>query len=161
MNTEKKLLNRMQAYCARAERCRFDVETKLKQAGADAALCERILQQLVEERFLDDERFAHAYARDKYCFNGWGPRRIALELGRRRIPAAVVTAALSALQEGDDKPEDTLPQLMERKLRTVKAADDRTRMQRLVRWAVGRGFEYDRVMKEASRLIQNADAEEW
>ncbi len=50
---------------------------------------------------------------------------------------------------------------MERKLRTIKAADDRTRMQRLVRWAVGRGFEYDRVMKEASRLIQNADAEEW
>ena len=66
MRTEEELLNRMQAYCARTEHCRSEVAAKLRQAGADVRMIERILQRLVDDRFIDEERFARAYAHDKY-----------------------------------------------------------------------------------------------
>ncbi|WP_304296904.1 regulatory protein RecX [Porphyromonas gulae] len=160
MKTEEELLNRMQAYCARTEHCRSEVAAKLRQAGADELMIERLLQQLVEDRFIDEERFARSYARDKYRFNGWGPKRIALELTKRHIPDSIITSALSDLEEGEDKIEDSLTRLLERKLRSIKDTDDRNRLHKLVRWAVGRGFEYEQVMKEASRLIRKGYEED-
>ncbi|KKC51803.1 regulatory protein RecX [Porphyromonas gulae] len=160
MKTEEELLNRMQAYCARTEHCRSEVATKLRQAGADELMIERLLQRLVEDRFIDEERFARAYARDKYRFNGWGPKRIALELAKRHIPDSIIGTTLSDLEEGEDKIEDSLTRLLERKLRSIKDTDDRNQLHKLVRWAVGRGFEYEQVMKEASRLLRKGYEED-
>ena len=53
-----------------------------------------------------------------------------------------------------------VPRLLERKLRSIKDADDRGRLHRLVRWAVGRGFEYEQVMREASRLLRKGYEED-
>ncbi|KGN72683.1 recombinase RecX [Porphyromonas gulae] len=160
MKTEEELLNRMQAYCARTEHCRSEVAAKLRQAGADDRMIEQVLQRLVDDRFIDEERFARAYARDKYRFNGWGPKRIALELTKRHIPDSIITSALSDLEEGEDKIEDSLTRLLKRKLRSIKDTDDRSCLHRLVRWAVGRGFEYEQVMKEALRLIRKGYEED-
>ena len=77
-----------------------------------------------------------------------------MELAKRHIPDSIITSALSDLEEGEGKIEDSLTRLLERKLRSIKDTDDRSRLHRLVRWAVGRGFEYEQVMKEASRLIR-------
>lgn len=159
MKTEEQLLSRMQAYCAQAEHCRSEVAKKLQQAGAESALIERISDQLIKDRFIDEERFARAYARDKYRFNGWGPKRIAMELHKRQIPHTIIDSALTDLQEGDDRIENPLPKLLKKKLQTIKGGDDRNRLIRLVRWAVGRGFNYEEVMKEASILIRNIDEE--
>ncbi|WP_308587455.1 regulatory protein RecX [uncultured Porphyromonas sp.] len=160
MKTEEELLNRMQAYCARTEHCRSEVAAKLRRAGIDELMIERLLQRLVEDRFIDEDRFARAYARDKYRFNGWGPKRIASELAKRRIPDSIIGSTLLDLEEGEDKIEDNLPRLLERKLRSIKDADDRGRLHRLVRWAVGRGFEYEQVMREASRLLRKGYEED-
>ncbi len=162
MNREAKVLSKMQAYCIRGERCKNDIYKKLAPYAEDldAQAQARIIRSLILDRFIDEERFAKAYARDKYRFNGWGPRRIALELKQRRIDDATIQSALDDLSKGDDALPDQLAELMQNKLRSIKAQTPYETYQKLMRWAVGRGFEYAHCKRIASELLGQLDFDE-
>ena len=70
---EARLLSIMQSQCSRQELCRNDIRRRLEKRGAEPAGIERIIEQLCDDRFLDEERYAGAYIRDKIGFQGWGP----------------------------------------------------------------------------------------
>lgn len=146
--TEAEMLHRAAAYCSTAERCIQDVEMKIKAAGLSPEESERIIARLLEEKFIDEQRFARYFVNDKLRFNKWGRIKIGYELQRKNIPAPVRQEAL----EGIDDTEYTsiLLSLLKAKKRSTKGKDERDIYIKLLRFAAGRGFE----SREASRCLK-------
>lgn len=146
--TEAEMLHRAAAYCSTAERCIQEVEKKIKAAGLSPEESERIIARLLEEKFIDEQRFARYFVNDKLRFNKWGRIKIGYELQRKNIPAPVRQEAL----EGIDDTEYTsiLLSLLKAKKRSTKGKDERDIYIKLLRFAAGRGFE----SREASRCLK-------
>ena len=85
--TEAEMLRRAAAYCSTAERCIQDVQKKIKAAGLTQEEGERIIARLLQEKFIDEHRFARYFVNDKLRFNKWGRIKIAYELQKKNIPA--------------------------------------------------------------------------
>ncbi len=95
--TAEAALAKMQALCAKAEHCTFEIATKLRRMVLPSAAIAEIIEALKRDRFIDDARFARALARDKARFAGWGPRKIALALRMKHISPEIVTDALASV----------------------------------------------------------------
>ena len=80
------LLNKAAAYCAAAEHCRSEVQTKLLQWGASANQTSDILDQLEDQGFLSETRYCSAFVNDKIRFQGWGKEKIRMALKQKRLP---------------------------------------------------------------------------
>ena len=92
---EKKVLERLQRQCARMESCTFDVRRKaLKAMEGDADAADRIVSSLVTDRFVDDRRYAAAFAREKSSLQGWGPVKIRFQLRGKGISDEIISEAL-------------------------------------------------------------------
>lgn len=137
--TEAEMLHRAAAYCTAAERCIQDVEKKIAAAGLPADAAERIINRLVTERFIDENRFCQSFVNDKIRFNRWGRIKIAYELQKRHIPAELRREALENIDEAAYRA--ILLKLLKEKKRTIKGKDSRDIFQKLLRFAAGRGFE--------------------
>ena len=92
MEEKEKLLGRMMRLCAGRECCRSDIRRKL--AALPPAAAQEVLDTLCREGYLDDARYARAFARDKSALQGWGSLKIQLALQRKQIDAADIVAAL-------------------------------------------------------------------
>lgn len=143
-----KVADRMRALCSRREYCRKDVLKKVMTAlDGDAAKAEEIVQKLVEEKYVDDRRYAAAFARDKSAISGWGQAKIKYMLAAKGIDRDIIS---EALDEIDGKRADArLQKLMENKARSLK--DDPQRRIKLLRFGMGRGYGYEEVLS----LIDN------
>ncbi len=142
------MLRRAAAYCSTAERCIQDVQKKIKAASLTQEEGERIIARLLQEKFIDEHRFARYFVNDKLRFNKWGRIKIAYELQKRNIPAPIRAEAL----EGIDETEYThiLQSSLKAKKKSTKGKDDRDIYIKLLRFAAGRGFE----SREASRCLK-------
>ena len=88
---EKDCLSRLQKLCSKAEYCEADVYKKaLKYMDSDAEAAARITRSLVEERYVDDLRYAGAYVREKANIQGWGPVKIRFQLRAKGVNDAVI-----------------------------------------------------------------------
>ena len=85
--TPKEAVARLASYCATSEHAPLELLRKLQRWGIEGDEAEEIVEQLKAEGFVDERRFAVAFVRDKYRFNGWGPLRLRDELRRLRIPS--------------------------------------------------------------------------
>ena len=141
--TYKKHLACLQALCSRSEKCRADIRLKLEQAGVSPAETEAILNALEKERFLDQERYATAYARDKSNLQGWGPRKIYNMLRIKEIPEEVIEKALSGL--GEEQIRQRLTEAL-KKHRSFREKDPRKQYAALVRFGLGRGYSYAQIV---------------
>lgn len=155
---EKHLLDRMRALCSRRECCTWDIRRKVAEIlrkdiseedpsglmgvkpGADTSV-EEIVASLVADRYIDDLRYASAFARDKAAIAGWGRVKIRHALEMKKIPANTISDALQEIDEG--RADERLLRLLENKYRSLK--DDPLCRMKLVRYALGRGYEYDMV----------------
>lgn len=148
----QKVADRMRGLCSRREYCRQDIMKKVLAAlGGDADEAERILDRLVEEKYLDDLRYASAYARDKSSIAGWGATKIRYMLASKGIDRETVAAALQEVDE--DKASDRLEKLLVGKVRSLK--DDPQRRMKLLRFALGRGYQYDEAAEVIGRLLND------
>lgn len=159
--TEEELLHRAAAYCSGVERCRQDVEKKIAAAGLPPEATARIIQRLVDERFIDEARFCRSFVNDKLRFNKWGRIRIGYELRQRQIPKALIAEALEAIDEAAYR--EILKTLLKDKRRSVKAKDKRDLFSKLLRFAAGRGFESESIIKCLQELgdYEELDQEDW
>ena len=101
----------------------------------------KILQTLIEEKYVDDLRYAEAYARDKSSIAGWGEVKIRYMLSAKGIDRDTISKAMEEIDE--KKADDRLHKLLENKYRTLK--DDPQWRMKLLRFALGRGYSYDEV----------------
>lgn len=92
--------HKLEQYCAYQERCHWEVRQKMFSLRIDRDLAEEILVHLIDSGFLDEERFARAFARGKHRIKHWGKQRITMELKARQISAYNMKAALSEIQDG-------------------------------------------------------------
>jgi len=97
-------LNRAAAYCSRQERCVYDVECKLEAWNVDPDEFGAIIERLKKEKFIDEERYATFFVRDKFRFNGWGKVKIRWALKKKNVDPAAVAKALDVINplEGVD-----------------------------------------------------------
>lgn len=154
--TPEQALARLQGQCSKAEYCCGQIRQRLLRWSHKETACgkpgfseeeiERILSSLVKERFVDDARFADAYVRDKARFSKWGAVKIAYNLKRMGVGAAIVR---SALQENSQFFDDgMLLDLLQKKWKSLKSGEPVERKrEKLVRFALQRGFDYGQIMK--------------
>lgn len=152
------MLRRAAAYCSTAERCIQDVQKKIKAAGLTLEEGERIIARLLQEKFIDEHRFARYFVNDKFRFNKWGRIKIAYELQKRNIPAAIRTEALEGIDETEYA--HILQSLLKAKKKSTKGKDDRDIYIKLLRFAAGRGFENREVSRCLKQLFNGNDYEE-
>ena len=135
-------LSRLQKLCSKAEYCRADVYRKaLKDLEGDAEAAGKVVEQLVADKYVDDARYASAYAREKAGLQGWGPVKIRFQLRARGVSDAVIASALREIEP--EKAESRLEKLLAAKARTLEG-DPQFRL-KLLKFALSRGYEYDTV----------------
>lgn len=145
-----KVTDRMRALCSRREYCRRDVLKKVMTAlDGDSAKAEEIVQKLVEEKYVDDRRYAAAFARDKSAISGWGQAKIKYMLAAKGVDRDIISEALGEID--DKRADDRLQKLMENKARSLK--DDPQRRMKLLRFGVGRGYGYEEVLFVIDRIL--------
>ena len=145
-----------EAYCAMSEHCTDDVCRKLEQWGAPLAEFDSILEHLKKEKYVDDRRYAIAFVRDKYRFNQWGRIKIAQSLRLKQIGSEEIKLAMEEVDETEYL--DILTSVIRRKLPAVKAVNDYERRGKLVRFAVGRGYEVEKILQCLNRIGYEDDS---
>ena len=137
--TKPHAMNRAAALCARCEQAPGDIRDKLTKWGLSRADADHILQQLTEQGFIDERRFAKAFVNDRFTFNGWGRIKIAHQLRQKGIKAEIIDNALTAIN--DELYRERLIELLKAKWRTVKDREPRAAWAAMMRFAASRGFE--------------------
>ncbi len=144
----KEALQRAAALCSRQEQCTSHIRGKLKEWQIPEAETERILQKLQQEKFLDDNRYATFYVKDKFRFNRWGRIKISHMLRQKEVKENDIQNALDQIDE--ESYFQTCLDLIKSKSKTLKEKNQYTRKGKLYRFAAGHGFEPDlihRVLK--------------
>ena len=144
-----KILNRLQAQCVRREYCIADVTAKAVRAlDGDKDAARVVVEALVADRFVDEARYAAAFAREKAALTGWGPVKIRYALAAKGIPRETV---VQALEEIDDPAAGRkMEAVLRTKYRTL-AGDPQVRL-KLLKFALGRGYEYEAVRELVDRI---------
>lgn len=137
--SEKEALLKLSALCSRAEHSSGEMRDKLRRWGVDNETSERIVARLVDERFVDDERFCRFFVRDKIRFDKWGRRKIEQALYVKGVDSEVGRKVLDEVDDSDYMA--VLRPLIAAKRHTVKAASDYEMNAKLMRYAMSRGFD--------------------
>lgn len=147
-----KILCSLQARCVKTEYCVSDIRKKaLKASGGDRQTAEALVEALVRDRFVDDCRYASAFAREKSSITGWGPSKIRYALTMKGIPRSVIDEAMPQI---DAQAADT-------KMRKVLAAKWKTLREdpygkfKLVKYGLSRGYAYDAVSDCVESLLKD------
>lgn len=138
--TADEILYKLAARCSTSEQCLSDVEAKLKRYDLSEEERTRILQHLVEEKYIDDKRYAEAFVRDKYRFNKWGRIKIAQGLRMKGIDNGTVNKAMELIDEAEYL--HILRELIKAKRKSIRGKSDYEVNGKLIRFAIGRGFEF-------------------
>ncbi len=135
-------LEKIKHYCAYQERCHSEVRTKLLELKVYGDELEGMMAILIEENFLNEERFARAFARGKFYFKKWGRIKIRHQLKARNISTTLIQIAMKEIDENDY--EHTFNALAEKKLETLKAEKNKfVKMNKLKNYLLQKGFEND------------------
>lgn len=137
--------NKAALLCSRYEKCTSEVMEKLQNWGLTPEETKPVVSKLIAEKYIDDERFARAYVKDKFRFNHWGKQKIKHMLQAKHISPDILKLAFDEIE--DETYASDLRQLLKDKDRSVKAKDDFDRRTKLMRFALGRGFETGLVIK--------------
>ncbi len=137
--------DRIEMYCSRSEQCRFSVRKKLQSWHVPDTEIARILENLEDERFIDEQRYASAFTNDKVKFGHCGKQKIRFELKQHGIPDSCIRKALEEI------PEELYVRIMEEvalsKWEKLSAEENVfVRRQKLSAFLLSRGFEMDRII---------------
>ncbi len=136
---------KLSALCAASEQCIHDVRKKMQRWELTEEQQQSIIDRLVKEKYIDENRYAHAFVRDKSRYNRWGAVKIKNELRKRNISSHDIKDALTELS--DDDTLETLRQLIDKKRPTVKGRSEYEINAKLIRFALSRGFEMKDILK--------------
>jgi regulatory protein len=156
--TEQGAYLQLAQLCARAEHCQYELIEKMRRWEMSDEAQARVMQRLVSERYVDDERYARAFVRDKIRYNKWGRRKVEQALWMKHIDDDIRSRALSEID--DEEYLSVLRPLLKQKRRSIKAASDYERNQKLVKFALGRGFTFDIIRQCIDGDVDEVDEED-
>ena len=140
MNKEK-ALSLAAAICSKKEHCSWEIQEKLVKWEIPEKEIDRIMTFLHQHRFIDDARYAQAYAEDKFRFNHWGKQKIALMLHRKKIDPDLISQVLEALDT--DTYQEACLTLLKQKMKSLAGEEPYKRKAKLIRFGLSRGFGYE------------------
>lgn len=132
---------KLTALCARSEHCQQEMLDKMRQWGVSEEEQAQVMQRLVNERYVDDERFTRAFVNDKIRYNKWGRRKVEQALWMKHIDEHIARAILDEVD--DEEYTATLTPMLKQKRRTTKANSDYELNMKLIKFALSRGFTMD------------------
>ena len=139
--TEQEAYLQLAALCAQAEHCQQEMRDKMRRWELDEIVQNRIIDRLIKERYVDDERYARAFVKDKIRYNKWGRRKVQQGLWQKRIDTDIQQRVLDEIDEKEYL--DILRPLLKKKRKNIRAASDYELNQKLARFALSRGFTFD------------------
>ena len=141
VKTEQEAYLQLAAVCAQAEHCEQEMRDKMKRWELDETVQNRVIDRLTKERYIDNERYARAFVKDKIRYNKWGRRKVQQALWLKRIDDDIQQLVLDEIDEKEYL--DVLRPLLKQKRKSIKAQSDYELNQKLVRFALSRGFTFD------------------
>jgi len=151
--TLKEAKKKIYRFCAYQERSHKQVKIRLKSFGLSSQQVDEITVELIGEGFLNEERFARAFAGGKFRLKKWGKLRIIRELEMQEVSANCIMLALKEIETEDYLL--SLKKLLERKLRSLDVSNPFVRRDKAARYAITKGFEPELVWRELRLLLSN------
>ena len=128
-------------YCSLSEHCIKKVREKLVRWETPKEFIDPIIEKLLEQDYINEERFSRAFVKDKFRFNHWGRIKIQTHLRALSISSENITKAMDEIDE--DEYAEILDEIVEKKRKTIKKGTDYEIRAKLLRHALSRGFEYE------------------
>lgn len=141
MKSENEAYLTLAALCAQAEHCQYEMVEKMRRWEFSEEAQARVMQRLVAEQYVDDERFARAFVKDKIRYNKWGRRKVEQALWAKHIDEDIRQRVLDEVD--DEEYISVLRPLLKQKCKSTKANSDYELNGKLIRFAMGRGFTMD------------------
>jgi len=152
--TPKQALARIQKICSVQEKCSFDVRRKLSDWGFENIAIEKIIIILIEDKFVDDNRFAKSFVREKFRINKWGRIKITYALKQKRIPESTIDLALEEIEE--EEYLHILETELIKKKKSIKAKNQFDLKGKLLRFGQSKGFEIENIIRIIQNLTRNS-----
>lgn len=143
--TAAEALNRAASYCTLCERCISEVSNKLTAWGVEIKVQQDIIKRLIDENFINEERYSKAFVNDKIRFNHWGRKKISAALYEKRISKSIIGKAIATIDE--EEYNEILHKVLSAKHKELKYREDNSTRQKLLRFAASRGFETQLIIK--------------
>ena len=145
-------LSRLQKICSLQEKCSFDLIRKLKSWDLAEEEILKIIESLKKDKFLDDNRFAFYFVREKFKINKWGREKINFALKKKEIDAEIRDSALEEISEENNF--EILRDLLIRKRKTIKSSGLYELKGKLIRFGTQRGFSFEIVYKVVEEILK-------
>ncbi len=149
--SEEQALKRAMQICSRQEKCKNDIHQKLKMWNIEDSSAETIIENLVNENFIDEERFSIAFANDKYKFNKWGKQKIRFQLSAKKISDSHIYTALSEID--NELYFSIIEKEIITKHKNTKANSDWELKAKIMQFAQSRGYEIEIVEKILNKVL--------
>ena len=149
--TVEEIKKKLEYYCVYQDRCHKEVESKMKEYGLIPEAREIILLHLLQENFLNEERFAKSFARGKFRIKKWGKQRIVRELKFRDISAYNIKSALKEIEE--DEYLKTIHEITERRNESIIETNKYKRKKKLIDFLLRKGYETDLIFKTVTDVL--------
>ena len=151
--TPDQALASLMRLCARAEKSEGDARRLMRGWGLNDGDAERVLARLVNDRFIDDSRYAGAFVREKMRLSGWGEYKIRAALQRKGVARETIEEALGAADR-----TGMAERLLERKLRLLHCETRYELKNKLMRYGLGLGYDYETVHETVAALAADTES---
>jgi len=148
--TEKEI-EKIKRYCAYQERCKQEVYYKLKEWGIEEEKIKKIINELISEDYINEERFAKTFVRGKFTIKSWGTQKIIAELKRRNISSSCIKQAIDEID--DELYVEKLNKLASKWLNEHKKGSKQELKEKLFRYLFSKGYEQDKVWKCVASVL--------
>lgn len=142
--TEEQVLNKLTTLCARGEHCQQEMLDKMRKWEIEEDVQARVMEYLLKEKFIDEERYTRLFVEEKIKFNKWGRKKLEQALYMKRIPRSIYAPILDEVDE--DNYEEVLRPLLEAKRKSVTGKSAYEIRGKLIRFALSRGFDMDTIL---------------
>ena len=142
--TEEQVLNKLTTLCARGEHCQQEMLDKMRKWEIEEDVQARVMEYLLKEKFIDEERYTRLFVEEKIKFNKWGRKKLEQALYMKRIPRSIYAPILDEVDE--DNYEEILRPLLEAKRKAVTGKSEYEIRGKLIRFALSRGFDMDTIL---------------
>lgn len=142
---------KLESYCAYQERCHKEVIEKLKGMRMIPEAIDQIITHLIQENYLNEERYAKSFARGKFIIKKWGKNRIVNELKLRQISKFNIKSALTEINEEDY--HKTLDELAKKRLTQIHESNVQKKKKKLADYLLYRGWETTLIYEKLKELV--------
>lgn len=151
--SQEEAFEKLTTFCAYQDRCPWEIRRKLYDKGIKDEPAEKLIAELIEEEFVNEERYARSFARGKFRLKKWGKTRIRMELKMREISEDLIRKGLSEIDPAEYY--DTLLTQTEKKWESTHESETYKKKFKVTQYLMNKGFEMDLVKEAVESLISD------